>query len=81
MPAKQHIINLSEQERAELEKVSQCNRRSVREKIRARLLLGSDTSVPKEEGGSQSDLQLAARYKVNPLTVANVRRRAQERGV
>jgi transposase len=26
-------------------------------------------------------LELAARYKVNPLTVANVRRRAHERGV
>jgi hypothetical protein len=53
----------------------------VREKTRARLLLGSDTSVPREEGGSQSDLELAAHYKVNPLTVANVRRRAQGRGV
>ena len=81
MPAKQHIINLSEPERAELEKVSVSNRRSMREKIRARLLLGSDISVPREAGGSQSDLELAARYKVNPLTVANVRRRAHERGV
>lgn len=81
MPAKQYIITLTPQERVELEKVSQSNRRSVREKTRARLLLGSDTGVPREEGGSQSDLQLAACYKVNPLTVANVRRRAHERGV
>lgn len=81
MPAKQHIIQLSPEERSQLEQVSQSNRRSVREKTRARLLLGSDTSVPREEGGDQSDLELAARYKVNPLTVANVRRRACERGV
>jgi transposase len=81
MPAKQHVIKLTPQERAELEEVSQSNRRSVREKTRARLLLGSDTGVPREEGGSQSDLELAAHYKVNPLTVAKVRCRAHERGV
>ncbi len=81
MPAKQHIIKLTCQERAELEKISQSNRRSVREKTRARLLLGSDEALPREEGGSLTDLNLAALYKVNPLTVANVRRRAHERGV
>ncbi len=81
MPAKQHIIQLSSKERDELEQVSQSNRRSIREKTRARLLLGSGTSVPREQGGSQSDLELAARYKVNPLTVASVRRRAHERGL
>jgi len=81
MPAKKHIITLSAQERAELEKVSQSNRRSVREKTRARLLLGSDTAVPREEGGSLSDTELALRFKVNVLTVSNVRRRAHQRGV
>lgn len=81
MPAKQFIIQLSSEDRAELEQVSQSNRRSVREKTRARLLLGSDTNVNRERGGSQSDLELAAHYKVNPLTVASVRRRAHERGV
>lgn len=81
MPAKQHIIKLKSCERTELEKVSQSNRRSVREKTRARILLGSDTSVPHAEGGSQSDTELATRYKVNLLTVSNVRRRAHERGV
>ena len=81
MPAKQHIIALSPEERGQLEQVSQSNHRSMREKTRARLLLGSDTGVPREVGGCQSDLELAARYKVNPLTVAHVRRRAHERGV
>lgn len=81
MPAKQNIIKLSSSERTELEKVSHSNRRSVREKTRARILLGSDTQVPRAEGGSQSDTELAARYKVNLLTVSNVRRRAHERGV
>lgn len=81
MPAKQHIIKLSSSERTELEKVSQSNRRSVREKTRARILLGSDTAVPRVEGGSLTDTELAARHKVNLLTVSNVRRRAHERGV
>lgn len=80
MPAKKHIIQLSAEERDTLEQVSQSNRRSMREKTRARLLLGSDTAVPREEGGSLSDTELAARYKVNLLTVSNVRRRAHERG-
>ncbi len=52
MPAKQHIILLSAEERGALEQVSRNNRSSVREKTRARLLLGSDTGVPREEGGS-----------------------------
>lgn len=81
MPAKKHIIKLSSPERAELEKVSQSNRRSVREKTRARLLLGSDTAVPRPEGGSLTDTELAVRYKVNQQTVSNVRRRAHERGI
>ncbi len=80
MPAKQHIIALTCEERACLEQVARSTRRSILEKRRARILLESDTSVPPEEGGSQSDLSLAARHKVNPLTVANVRRRAHQRG-
>lgn len=81
MPAKQHIIALSGEERASLDKVVRSTRRSLLEKRRARILLESDTNVPREVGGSQSDLALAARHKVNALTVANVRRRAHERGV
>lgn len=80
MPTKQHIIALSAEERATLEQVACSTRRSVLEKRRARILLESDTNVPRKEGGSQSDLSLAARHKVNPLTVSYVRRRAHERG-
>ena len=58
MPAKQHIIALSGEERASLEQVAGSTRRSVWEKRRARILLESDTNVPRAEGGSQSDLRL-----------------------
>lgn len=80
MPAKKHIVKLTADEREALEKVSASNRYSVREKTRARILLGSDTSLSREDGGSRSDAELAACFKVSLLTVASVRQRAHERG-
>jgi transposase len=80
MPAKKHLVKLSCEERAELEKVSQSNRRSMREKTRARILLWSDTGVSREKGGSLHDSEIAAQLKVSPLTVSNVRQRAHQRG-
>ena len=80
MPAKKHLVKLSSGERAQLEKVSQSNRRSVREKTRARILLWSDMGLSREEGGSLRDSEIAAQLKVSPLTVSKVRQRAQERG-
>ncbi len=81
MPAKKHLVQLSAPERASLEKVSQSNRRSVLEKTRARILLGSDQNVEREAGGSLSDGELARRFKVSVQTISNIRRRAWERGV
>jgi len=81
MPVKKHLVKLSAPERASLEKVSQSNRRSVREKTRARILLASDQNVGSEEGVSLSDGELAKRFKVSSPTVSNIRRRASERGV
>ena len=80
MPAKKYVIALSAEERASLEKVSASNRRSVREKTRARILLRSDSHTPPEAGGSQGDEAIALQLKVSALTVANVRQRACERG-
>jgi len=80
MPAKKHIVKLTPEERVALEKVSASNRHSVREKTSARLLLGSDTSLCREAGGSKSDAELAAQFKVSALTVASVRQRAHQRG-
>ena len=81
MPLKQHIIRLTAGERVELEKESISTRRGILEKKRARILLGSDTTVSRELGGSMTDAELSKRYKSNPLTVSNVRRRAHERGL
>ena len=55
MPAKTHPILLSAEERTTLEKVSASNRRSEREKKRARILLLCDANTPRERGGSRPD--------------------------
>jgi len=80
MPAKVHHILLGAEERAALEKVSASNRRSEREKKRARILLLCDANTSSEAGGSHSDAQAAARLKCSPNTVYQLRRRALERG-
>jgi len=80
MPAKKYVVTLSVEERVALGKVSVSNRRSVREKKRARMLLLCDSGVSREDGGSQSDHAIALRLKVSALTVSNVRQRACERG-
>ena len=81
MPRKKHLVNLSPEERSGLEKISRSNRRSIREKARARILLLSDLSRPREEAGSRSDGEIAEQLGCSVLTVSNVRGRAAQRGV
>jgi hypothetical protein len=81
MPRKQHLVNLSLEERAALEKVSRSNRHSMREKARARVLLLADLNCSREQGGSRKDSEIARQLGCAPLTVSQVRQRAEERGV
>jgi len=71
-------ISLEAEERAELEKIVRANRRSVREKTRARLLLLSDTN--REEGALKVEA-IRAKLKVSPPTVVRVKKAFLERGV
>jgi hypothetical protein len=80
MSRKQHLINLSSEERSGLEKISRSNRASIREKTRARILLLSDVSYAREQGASRTDAEIVEQLGCSPLTVYNVRRRAVERG-
>lgn len=80
MSRKQHLIDLSSDERRALEKLSVSNRASMLEKTRARILLLSDVSQSREEDGSRPDAEIAQRLGCSALTVYNVRRRALERG-
>ena len=80
MPRKKHLVNLSKPEREQLQKLSCSNHHSIREKTRARILLLSDSSCPREQGGSLTDGEIAQRLGCSALTVSNVRGRAGERG-
>src|SRR4028119_2273529 len=80
MSRKKHLVNLSSEERNALGKISHCNRASIREKTRARILLLSDVSCAREQGASRTDAEIVEQLDCSPLTVYNVRRRAVERG-
>ncbi len=80
MSRKKHLIKLSSEERAALQKVSRSNRASMREKTRARILLLADEGCGRERGGSRSDAEVVEQMSCATLTVYNVRRRAVERG-
>jgi len=81
MPRKLNVVELGEEERAALQKVSRSNRASIREKTRARVLLLSDHHCPREQGGSRLDGEIAEELGCTPLTVSNIRKRACQRGV
>jgi hypothetical protein len=85
MPAKKYIVQLSPEEREQLQKASESNRRSVREKTRARILLLADTAVAntpdsRQEGAGLKDSEIAKRLRCAPLTVSQMRKKAVERG-
>ena len=71
-------ISLQAEERRELEKIARANKRSVREKTRARILLLSDTN---REGSSMQVEAIKAKLRVSPPTVVRVKKAFLERGV
>ena len=77
MPAKKYLIALTQEERQQLEKVARSNRRSIREKTRARILLLADTKCPAPDGG-QKDGTIAKQLRCASRTVSKVRQRARE---
>ena len=78
MPAKKYIIALTNEQRDKLDIVARSYRHSQRERNRARILLLADTN---REGGSLTDVQIAATVGCQLLTVSKVRERAATRGV
>ncbi len=78
-PKTYHVV-LSSEQRDELTRTSTSQRKSARERKRARILLLADEA---QEGGATADADIAARIKVCPPTVGRVRQRfaqARERG-
>jgi hypothetical protein len=77
MPAKKYIVTLCEQQRQELERIAVSNKRSLRERTRARILLLADTARP--EGG-RKDTDISNTVRTCTLTVGRVRRRFCQEG-
>ena len=75
MPAKKYHVALSEEQRQELEVVARSNKRSQRERNRAKILLLADTHQPT---GAVNDQDIAAKLGICSLTAQLVRRRFAE---
>ena len=67
MPAKKYVVNLDEEARQALERAARSNKRSMRERQRARILLAA--------AGGADDASIAQAVGVHLNTVAGVRRR------
>ena len=72
MSAKKHHVELSIKQRRHVEKMSRSNKASIRERVRARILLAVDGAQP---GGGQKDADAAQVAGSCAVTVAYVRRR------
>ena len=75
---KKYIVDLSAEERTQLEKFTTTGRHAADQITRARILLKADCNQP---GGSWKDLDIAAALDVGVTTVERVRRRFVELGL
>ena len=72
MPAKKYVVTLCDQQRQDLERVATANKRSLRERTRARILLLADTARP---DGGHKDTDISKTVHTCVLTVGRIRRR------
>jgi hypothetical protein len=72
MSAKHYVVTLTATERAQLERAARSNKRSRRERVRARVLLGVDTAGSQ---GGWTDTQASCHTGASLNTVARVRQR------
>lgn len=77
MPTKKYVVTLSDQQRQELERIAASNKRSLRERTRARILLLADIARP---DGGQKDTDISKTLHICALTVARICRRFCEEG-
>jgi transposase len=75
---KKYIVDLTAEERAELERFATTGRHAADRITRARILLKADSNQP---GGSWADADIAAALDVGLATVGRVRRRVVELGL
>ena len=78
MPTKQYRVGLNAAQRAEVEQLSRSNKHSIRERVRARILLAADEQQP---GGAQKDQTICEQIRTSRPTVARVRQRFAQGGL
>lgn len=78
MPAKQHVVRLSREERAYLGRFIRRTGASAHEQRRARILLQADANTV---GPRLTDRDIAAAVEVTPRTVARVRSQFVQQGL
>ena len=77
MPAKKYRVTLSVTERVKVEQISRSNNYSIRERVRARILLVAD----EQRGAAPSDQAICEQIRTSLPTIARVRQRFAEGGV
>jgi len=75
---KKHQVELSQEERNELEKLTRAGTISVRKLKRIRILLLSDEGA---SGPAKSNKEIAEMVEVSPVTVSRIRKRFVEEGL
>jgi hypothetical protein len=78
MPAKQYRVSLTSAEREQVEQISRSNKHSIRERVRARILLAADEQQP---GGAPTDQAIGNQLRTSRPTIARVRQRFAEGGL
>jgi Fe2+ or Zn2+ uptake regulation protein len=78
MRAKKYHITLTDEERNQLNRVVASNKRSIRQRIHARVLLAADTGRP---GGSLPDDVISKQSRTSLSTVYRLRQRFAEIGL
>ena len=78
MPAKQHVVRLTADDRAYVGRFLRQNGASAHEQRRARILLQADANPV---GPRQTDREIAAAVEVTPRTVARVRSQFVQQGL
>ena len=78
MPAKKYIVELTTEERSQLNAILRADRTAAHKRHHARMLLKADQG---EQGPSWTDARIAEAFDCTPVTVENLRRRLVERGL
>ena len=78
MPSKKYIVELTTEERSQLNAIIHADRMAAHKRHHARMLLKADQG---EQGPAWTDARIAEAFDCTPVTVENLRKRLVERGL